>query len=151
MKRILALVALMGLPGAVVAQQDDIVTTGSPHSVAETVEKLRSAIDGAGATVFAVVDHGAGAAAVGEDIGASQLVIFGNPAVGTPALLDNRQAGLFLPLKVLVYENEGGQVMVAYQNPEASFDDLAGIGDDDAYIGQMGMALNNLVTMATQE
>ena len=67
-----------------------------------------------------------------------------------PAILDNRQAGLFLPLKVLVYQNEGGQVMVAYEDPEEMFDDLGNIDDDAEYIAKMSGALENFVTAASE-
>jgi len=149
MKQILAAAAMVLVPGAALAD-DEIVTRGSEFTVAQTVDKLTAAIEEAGATIFAVVDHGAGAESVGEDIGASQLVVFGNPAIGTPAILDNRQAGLFLPLKVLVYQNEGGQVMVAYEDPEEMFDDLGNIDDDAEYIAKMSGALENFVTAASE-
>jgi len=87
----------------------EVVRVAAQGGVTETVEKLSAAIDGAGAKVFAVVDHGAGAVSIGSDVGASQLVIFGNPQVGTPAIEANRLAGLRLPLKVLVYADAGGR------------------------------------------
>ena len=54
--------------------------------VAETVESMVAAMEGAGITIFARIDHGAGAQSIGADVGEMQLLIFGNPKVGTPAI-----------------------------------------------------------------
>lgn len=152
MKRMIAaaLMTLLPLAAAAQAAGDRIVTQGSDNSVPETVDRLTAAAERAGATVFAVVNHGKGARTTGEEIGNSQLVILGNPALGTPAILDNRQAALFLPLRVLVYENEGGQALVAYESPARMFDALGGIPADAEYLARMTEALEQLVAEATR-
>ncbi|MEQ8294079.1 MAG: DUF302 domain-containing protein [Roseovarius sp.] len=109
---------------------------------------LEQAVEGAGATVFAKVDHGAGAEGAGLELGASQLLIFGNPQLGTPAMQANPLAGLYLPLKVLVYEDAGGQVWLAYEEPEETLDELDGIDDDAEYIAKMTGALAKLTEAA---
>ncbi|MFZ5964960.1 DUF302 domain-containing protein [Thalassococcus sp. BH17M4-6] len=151
MKHALALVGALALapilPQGAAAQ--DIMTDASQKSVDATVDQLVSAIEGAGATVFAVVDHGAGAKEVDMDIGNSKLVIFGNPQVGTPAMMDNRQAGLFLPMKVLVYEDAAGIVTVAYEDPMA-LTALEGISEDAEYLGKMQGALKKLTGAAVE-
>ncbi|SIO35918.1 Uncharacterized conserved protein, DUF302 family [Rhodovulum sp. ES.010] len=139
-----AFLALPGLPAA--ASEDDIVRIMSAVGVSETADALEAAIGKAGATVFARIDHGGGAASVGMELGDSELVIFGNPKLGTPAMQDAPLAGLFLPLKVLVYTDEEGSTWIAYEKPEETLDDL-GISDDAPYLAQMRGALQNL-TMA---
>lgn len=138
--------ALLLAPLAATAQ-DSTLTTQASGTVDETVAALTSAIEGAGANVFAVVDHGKGAESVGEDVGDMQLVIFGNPAIGTPAILDAPLAGLHLPLKVLVYEDADGATHMVWESPGAM---LAGLGipDDAAYLGKMSGALQNLTGAA---
>ena len=131
------------------AQAQEIIVDRSQKSVDATVEQLVNAIEGAGATVFAVVDHGAGAQSVGADIGAAKLVIFGNPQIGTPAMEDDIQAGLFLPLKVLVYEDAAGQISVAYEDP-ARLAQLEGISADAEYIGKMQGALRKFLDAAQE-
>ncbi len=140
--------ALIAAPVAGFAAEDDIMMQPSSQSVEATVGALVSAIEGAGATVFTVVDHGGGAVSVGSDIGESQLVIFGNPALGTPAMVDNRLAGLFLPLKMLVFEDAQGQVQIAYEDPEERLDELDGIDDDAVYLAKMRTALGNFASAA---
>lgn len=101
----------------------ETITQSSPKSVAATMDSLQAAVEGAGATVFARVDHGAGAANVEMDLPDAELLIFGNPMLGTPAMQADIHAGLQLPLKVLVYAGEDGTV-VAYESVETIFDGL---------------------------
>ncbi|MEQ8877258.1 MAG: DUF302 domain-containing protein [Phycisphaerales bacterium] len=130
------------------ADDDDIERVKAAGDVEATMAALEQAVEGAGATVFAKVDHGAGAEGAGLELGASQLLIFGNPKLGTPAMQANPLAGLYLPLKVLVYEDADGQVWLAYEEPEEMLDELDGIDDDDAYIGKMTGALAKLTEAA---
>ena len=91
-----------------VDQASGIVTTTSPHAVADTVRRLTELIAGHGLTLFAVVDHSGGAAAVGLDMPDTKLLIFGSPRAGTPVMLVAPLAALDLPLRVLVADVEGG-------------------------------------------
>jgi len=88
----------------------DIVHKVSPHSVSTTMDRLQAAVEGAGATVFARVDHAGGAASVDLELRPTELLIFGNPKLGTPAMQDNQTAGLDLPLRVLAYADAEGVV-----------------------------------------
>jgi uncharacterized protein (DUF302 family) len=82
----------------------------SKDSVPETVDRLRRLIDGAGATVFAVVDQSGAAATVGLTLRPTVLIVFGNPAAGTPVMQKSPLSALDLPLKILVWEDDAGQV-----------------------------------------
>jgi len=97
----------------------DFVLQESPAGVAATTRALVATIEGAGATVFAVIDHGAGAASVGQALNDAQLVIFGNPALGTRVMQDDLLAGLALPLRILVYEGDDGITRLAHEDPSA--------------------------------
>ena len=135
--------ALLGCVFAVQAWAGDsgIIRKEAKAGVAETTDQLQAALEGAGLKIFARVDHGAGAVSVGEDIGASQLVIFGSPKVGTPAIKDDPVSGLFLPLKVLVYEDGSGQAWIAYEDPKAMLTTLGGVSDGAPYLDVMSGAL----------
>lgn len=143
----LSAAALLALHPVSAAAQEAVMTRPASGSVPATVAALTEAIEGAGATVFAVIDHGGGAEAVGEDVGDMQLVIFGNPAIGTPAILDDPLAGLNLPLKVLVYEDAEGGVLMAWERPADMFSGLS-IPSDAAYLGRMAGALDSLTGAA---
>ncbi len=128
----------------------DIITRTSPHSVSDTMDRLEAAVTGAGATVFARVDHAAGAAKVDMDLRPTQMLMFGNPKLGTPAMLDGQTAGLDLPLRVLVYADAKGVVHVAYHAP-ASLAETHGLPGDAEYIAMMTGALDKLTGKAVAE
>ncbi len=113
MKRFLTLAAVTVLAGPALAD-DDLMKVQSGKDVASTMDALEAAVEGAGATVFARVDHAGGAEGVGMQLAPSEVLIFGNPKLGTPAMQADPLAGLFLPMKVLVYEDADGQVWLAY-------------------------------------
>jgi len=147
MQRFLAAIAVMlaGLPA--LASDDDLVMVESSGDVATTMDRLEAAVTGAGASVFARVDHAAGAASVELELGPTQVLIFGNPKIGTQAMQDDPRAGLFLPMKVLVYEDGDGRTWLAYQDPAEMLDDLA-IADNAEYIAMMTGALGKLTAKA---
>ncbi|SLN54669.1 camphor resistance protein CrcB [Roseovarius litorisediminis] len=149
MKNLIAAVALglSALPA--LASNDDIIKVKAAGDVATTMDALEAAVTGAGATVFARVDHAAGAKKVGMELAPEQVLIFGNPKLGTPAIQDNPLAGLFLPLKVLVYQDGAGQTWLAYEDPKEMLDDLGGISDDAEYIKKMTGALGKLTGKAS--
>ncbi|WP_299042790.1 DUF302 domain-containing protein [uncultured Tateyamaria sp.] len=146
----MALMTSVFLAGTAMAGDNGIIRKEAAGSVVETMDKLQAALEGAGLTIFARVDHGAGAQGVGEDIGASQLLIFGNPKLGTQAMLDDRTAALFLPMKVAVYENESGATVIAYEAPAEMLGQLGGIATDAAYVQTMTGALGKFTDGAAQ-
>jgi uncharacterized protein (DUF302 family) len=96
----------------------DIVTKLSPRSVADTVSKLTGMIGAKGMKLFAVIDQSAEARQAGLSLRETTLVIFGSPAAGTPVMAAAPLAALDLPLKVLVWADEG-QTRVSYYAPAA--------------------------------
>lgn len=147
MIRNLALGAALGVASALSAAAEDLITLPSPHSVSVTLDRLEAAINGAGATVFARVDHAAGAAKVDATLRPTQLLIFGNPALGTPAMADGQTAGLDLPLRVLSYEDASGQVYLVYHAPE-TLASTHGLPADAPYLAKMTGALGKLTAKA---
>jgi uncharacterized protein (DUF302 family) len=148
MKRtILAGLAATALAAPAMAETETMQATGT---VAEVMGRLEAAVTEAGATVFARVDHGAGAEQAGMTLADSQLLIFGNPQLGTPVMQEDPLAGLYLPLKILAYDDGSGQVFVAYEEPEETFDDLA-VDDDLEAIEKMENALEKFAKAAAGE
>ena len=98
--------------------ETDIVTKLSPRSVADTVSKLTGMINAKGMKLFAVIDQSAEARQVGLSLRETTLVTFGSPAAGTPVMAAAPLAALDLPLKVLVWADEG-QTKVSYYAPAA--------------------------------
>ncbi len=95
-----------------------VVTKLSHRSVADTVAEFTSMIGAKGIRLFAVIDQRAEARQAGLDLRDTTLVIFGNPAAGTPVMAASPLSALDLPLKVLVWDDQG-QTKVSYYAPEA--------------------------------
>lgn len=127
----------------------DLITKESPHTVAVTLDRLSAAVEKAGAKVFARVDHAKGAASVGKELRPTEMLMFGNPALGTPAIEAAQTAGLDLPLRAVAYEDESGQVHISYHAPSALT--AHGIPADAEVIKKMTGALDKLTNAAISE
>ena len=101
-------------------RQDEpgVVTKLSPRSVSDTVARMTSLLADKGVRLFASIDQRAAAREVGLDLRETVLVIFGSPAAGTPVMAAAPLAALDLPLKVLIWDDEG-QTKVTYYAPAA--------------------------------
>jgi uncharacterized protein (DUF302 family) len=97
---------------------DGLTIVPSSFGAKETMDRLEAEVKAKGLTVFARVDHAAGAAAVGMQLRPTELLIFGNARGGTPLMQVNQVAGIDLPLKALVYQDSAGKVWLAYNNPD---------------------------------
>ena len=124
----------------------DYVRVEASGSVEEVADRLVAAVEGAGAKVFARVPHSKGAMSVDMELQDAELVIFGNPALGTPALQQDIRAGLVLPLRVLVHD-DGGQTVLTYESVDAMFDGLD-IAPDAEFRMKMTGALAKLTGAA---
>ncbi len=96
----------------------ELTTKASPRSVAETVARLESLAGWKGMKVFAVIDHSGEAKRVGLDLRDTKVVIFGSPQAGTPVMVAAPLAALDMPLKVLIWSDDG-QTKVTYTAPTA--------------------------------
>ena len=98
--------------------ETQITTKVSPRSVTETVSRLTGILSAKGLKVFAVIDQAAEASTVGLQLRETTLVLFGNPAAGTPVMVAAPLSALDLPLKVLIWD-DAGQTKVTYYGPAA--------------------------------
>lgn len=102
---------------ALAEQSEGVIRIKSKHSVAETVDRLETALKSKGMTIFKRVSHTEGAEKVGLELRPTELMIFGNPKVGTPLMHCEQLAAIDLPQKALIYEDAEGQVWFAYNDP----------------------------------
>ncbi len=86
---------------------ETMITRQSPHGVSATLDRFAQAAEAKGLSIFARIDHAAGAAKVGESLPPTELLIFGSPAVGTAVMQKAQTAGIDLPLKALAWEADG--------------------------------------------
>jgi uncharacterized protein (DUF302 family) len=96
---------------------DGLVAVKSPHGAKATMDKLEELVKQRGLTVFARIDHAAGAAKIGKSLRPTEVLIFGNPQGGTPFMECAQSVGIDLPLKVLVWEDASAQVWLGYNDP----------------------------------
>lgn len=94
-----------------------IVEIPSVHAFAETVDRVQRMLRAKGLTLFAVVDHSGEAEKFGLSMPPTKLLIFGSPQAGTPLMIAAPTAAIDLPLKILVRQDAGGNVLVGYNSP----------------------------------
>jgi uncharacterized protein (DUF302 family) len=99
-------------------EANGITSQRSRHTVDETVERLKNLLQVKGVTLFALVDHSGEAAKAGMEMRPTKLLIFGNPAAGTPVMLAAPSIAIDLPLKILVWEDGEGSVWLSWNSPE---------------------------------
>lgn len=114
--RFLFAIALLTF-GSLAAAADGMLAVQSPHSAKETMSRLEETVKQRGFTVFARIDHAAGAAKVGMTLRPTELLIFGNPKGGTPFMECAQSVGIDLPLKALVWVDATSQVWLGYNDP----------------------------------
>ena len=117
MQSIRALVAVLGFTALAASAADGLVMLKSPLPPKATLDKFESIAKERGLTVFARIDHAAGAAKVGKSLRPTELLIFGNPQGGTPLMECAQSAGIDLPLKALAWEDAQGQSWLGYNDP----------------------------------
>jgi len=146
----IACLIAIGLGGGRAMAAPGLTTVLSSFGQKETVDRLEAEIKARGMTVFARVDHAAGAAAVGMQLRPTEVLIFGNAKGGTPLMQAEQSVGIDLPLKALVYQDASGKVWVAYNDP-SWIAQRHGLGNAAATnVAAMAAALQAVVAKATQ-
>lgn len=98
--------------------RDDLLIFQSDYSVEETRNRLITVLRDAGMNIITQVNHQAGAEVVDLDLRPTHLVLFGNPKAGTPIMQCSQLAGIDLPQKALIWEDDNGDVWLAFNNPK---------------------------------
>jgi uncharacterized protein (DUF302 family) len=126
-----------------------LVTLRSAHDFDVTLGRLSASLEAKGITIFARIDHAAGAASVKLSLRPTTLLIFGNPAAGTPLMQAAQTAGIDLPLKMLVWQDANAIVNLSYNDPSwmAARHGLG--GDVQQTVNAMLAALDALARHAT--
>ena len=96
---------------------DGLITIPSSHGPKDTMNALEAEVKVKGMTVFARIDHSAGAAGVGLTLLPTELLVFGNAKTGTPLMQSTQTIGLDLPLKALVWQDAAGKTWLSYNDP----------------------------------
>lgn len=146
---VLSTLALLSPVLAWANADNGLIQVQSQHSVQETSDKLVKALNSKGMTVFAQVDHAAGAKKVDIELRPTQVIIFGNPKVGSPLMVCQQSVAIDLPQKALISEDENGKVWLTYNDPKylASRHQIQGC---DEVLNKVSNALANFAKAATQ-
>jgi uncharacterized protein (DUF302 family) len=142
----------LALSGTARAQEDvrGLVVVDSPYDVAETVSRAQDAMEERGLTIMMTVDHGANAEGADLELRPTQLIVFGNPQLGTQLMQAGQTVAIDLPQKMLVWEDAEGQVHLAYNDPHylAQRHNLSGV---DEVLSKISGALSAIAEEATAE
>jgi len=101
----------------ITADKNGLINLKSNHDVKMTADKLVGILKEKGMTVFARIDHAAGAKKVEKELRPTELVIFGNPKVGTPLMQCAQTVAIDLPQKMLIWEDAAGLTWLSYNDP----------------------------------
>jgi uncharacterized protein (DUF302 family) len=136
--------------GASAMAADGLITIPSSFGAKDTADRLESEITARGLTVFARIDHAAGAAQVGLPLRPTEVLIFGNAKGGTPLMQSDQRVGIDLPLKALVWEDGNGKTWLSYNDPKW-IAARHGLGDDTSRVVEaLAAALAAVARAATE-
>jgi uncharacterized protein (DUF302 family) len=129
--------------------EDGLTTIRSSFGAQDTMNRLETAVKAKGMTVFARIDHAAGATAVGLPLRPTEVLIFGNANGGTPLMQSVQTIGIDLPLKVLVWQDAAGDTWLSYNDPDWLARRHGLGGETEAAVGVLTGALAALAKAAT--
>ncbi|HEY5604003.1 MAG TPA: DUF302 domain-containing protein [Gammaproteobacteria bacterium] len=133
---------------AAASADNGLLTKKSKYSTSETLDRLEAALKEKGIAVALRWNHSAQGAKVNIPLRPTELLLFGNPKLGTQFFTSQQTAGIDLPLKALAWEDEKGQVWLSYNDP-FYIASRHGIKDRDEVAKKMSDVLNNLTATAT--
>jgi len=147
---IIAVSFLLSLtPVTSIASHDDgMITKKSKFSVSKTLDRLENVLKNKGISVAMRWKHDAKANGVGIPLRPTELLVFGNPKLGSHMFTSNQTAGIDLPLKALAWEDKDGNVYLSYNDP-AYIAKRHHINDRENILKKMSGALNKLSNVAT--
>jgi len=150
MKRIIGVIIMTLLASGSALSHHGMVTIASEFDVETTANRLVEALNSKGLKVFAQIDHAAGAKGADLELLPTQLVIFGNPKVGTPLMQCNRTAAIDLPQKALIWQDEQNSVWLTYNDPDYLSERHA-LGECAPVIEKIKNVLANFARAATSD
>jgi uncharacterized protein (DUF302 family) len=128
---------------------DGLITLSSSFGPQDTVRRLEATMKARGMTVFARIDHAAGAADAGLALRPTELVIFGNARGGTPLMQRDQTIGIDLPLKALVWQDAAGKTWLSYNDPGWLVKRYAVGAEVQTTVATLSAALNAVAIAAT--
>ena len=144
---VLFLTLTFAAPSAWAADNNGLINKQSPYTVKKTLNRLEKILRSKGITIVKRWSHDGGAKKVGIPLRPTELLIFGNPKLGSHFFTSNQAAGIDLPMKALAWKDEAGQVWLTYNDPQY-IADRHGIKDRDEVVKKMSAALDGMTNEA---
>ena len=148
MRQILYTITALFFLTSQVYADNGIISVKSSHEVKATADRLENTLKQKGMTVFVRINHAEGAQKVGKKLRPTELVVFGNPKVGTPLMQCSQSTAIDLPQKALIWQDDQGQVWLSYNDPNYLVE-RHGITGCDEVIKKIEKALSNFAKAAT--
>ena len=150
MRRTLAGFLVLQFFSPLIFAADGLVSIRSAHDVSTTADRLETALQTNGMTVFGHINHSEGASSVGKALRPTELLIFGNPKVGTPLMQCAQSVAIDLPQKALIWEDGNGQTWLSYNDP-TYLANRHDIQNCDEVLDKIRGALGKFAKIATAE
>lgn len=148
MKRIVILLLLsVYAPLAVAGDVNGLVKKPSPYGVSETLDRLEKVLESKGITIALRWNHGENAGNVDIAMRETEVLIFGNPKLGSHLMTSTQTSGIDLPMKALAWRDQDDKVWLAYNDP-MYIASRHGIDDREEVLGKMSNALDKLTSAA---
>ena len=149
MKKLVVATALLVLTQTAAFAESGIISAKSAHDVPTTTDKLVAALEEKGMKIFLRIDHAAGAKSVDMTLEPTELVVFGNPKVGTALMKCGPSIAIDLPLKALIWQDGDGQAWLGYNDP-GYLSERHALEGCDKVIGKVTDALAGFAKTATE-
>ena len=118
MKKSIFAALLMVFIAIPVVAADGVIKVKSAFSVKETADRMENVLNKKGMTIFKRIKHSEGAAKVGISLRDTELILFGNPKVGSPLMKCQQSVAIDLPQKALIWQDKKGKVWISYNDPQ---------------------------------
>ena len=141
MKVFVILITIFSFTCTIVQAAEGLINKTSSYNVQKTMDRFEKIVKDKDFNVIARVNHTAAAKKSGSTLRPTELLIFGNPKLGTQLMLSNQTIGIDLPLKVLIWEDDKGVVTLSYNDP-AWLQKRHGITDRNKAFAKMTGALD---------
>lgn len=147
MRFAMLILGVLYLPFAVAGEVDGLTKKSSPYRVSETLDRLETVFKDKGITVALHWEHGRRAGEVDIPLHDTEVMIFGNPNIGSHLMTSAQRADIDLPMKALAWRDADGEVWLAYNNP-VYIARWHGVDDRNEIIDKMSGALDALTSAA---
>jgi uncharacterized protein (DUF302 family) len=157
MKLLIALGGVIALAGCATQPMatktepsDGLIRVKSPHSPKVTMDRVEATVKARNMNVFSRVDHAAGAQRIGKTLRPTEVLIWGSPPGGTPIMECAQTAGIDLPQRTLVWQDEAGDTYLAYNDPGFLVSRHGSAGKCDAVVANVRNALAGIAAEAVK-